>query len=150
MTVSKYVTQFMQLSRYAPNDVDTDEKKQECFLNGLNDAMAMNQRAQMTPTTVNQNVQKTPATQGATPVKLGKICFNYGKPGHFALKCPDRRQPSTPTQGMTTPPNRNGSSTPTQAQQNDTQGMVDQVTTEEAQNVSTMEPGTPRINPILS
>jgi hypothetical protein len=35
MTVSEYVTGFIQLSRYAPNDVDTDEKKQECFLNGL-------------------------------------------------------------------------------------------------------------------
>jgi hypothetical protein len=28
MTVSEYVTRFMELSRYAPNDVDTDEKKQ--------------------------------------------------------------------------------------------------------------------------
>jgi hypothetical protein len=28
MTVSAHVTRFMQLSRYAPNDVDTDEKKQ--------------------------------------------------------------------------------------------------------------------------
>jgi hypothetical protein len=28
MTVSEHVTRFMQLSRYAPNDVDTDEKKQ--------------------------------------------------------------------------------------------------------------------------
>jgi hypothetical protein len=37
MTVSEYVTHFMQLSFYAPNDVDTDEKKQECFLNGLDD-----------------------------------------------------------------------------------------------------------------
>jgi hypothetical protein len=27
MTVSKYVTHFTQLSRYAQNDVDTDEKK---------------------------------------------------------------------------------------------------------------------------
>jgi hypothetical protein len=36
MTVSEYVTRFTQLSRYAPNDVDTDEKKQDCFLNGLN------------------------------------------------------------------------------------------------------------------
>jgi hypothetical protein len=27
MTVSEYVTHFTQLSRYAPNDVDTDEKK---------------------------------------------------------------------------------------------------------------------------
>jgi hypothetical protein len=38
--VSEYVTHFMQLSRYAPNDVDTDEKKQECFLNGLDDGLA--------------------------------------------------------------------------------------------------------------
>jgi hypothetical protein len=40
MTVSEYVTRFTQLSRYAPNDVDTDEKKQECFLNGLEDRLA--------------------------------------------------------------------------------------------------------------
>jgi hypothetical protein len=40
ITVSEYVTHFMQLSRYTPNDVDTDEKKQECFLNGLNDGLA--------------------------------------------------------------------------------------------------------------
>jgi hypothetical protein len=38
--VSEYVTCFKQLSRYAPNDVDTDEKKQECFLNGLDDGLA--------------------------------------------------------------------------------------------------------------
>jgi hypothetical protein len=38
--VSEYVTRFTQLSRYAPNDVDTDEKKQECFLNGLDDGLA--------------------------------------------------------------------------------------------------------------
>jgi hypothetical protein len=40
MTVSVYVTHFMQLSRYTPNDVDTNEKKQECFLNGLDDGLA--------------------------------------------------------------------------------------------------------------
>jgi hypothetical protein len=39
MTVSEYVTHFTQLSRYARNDVDTDEKKQECFLNGLDDGL---------------------------------------------------------------------------------------------------------------
>jgi hypothetical protein len=37
MSLNKYVTKFTQLSRYAPNEVDTDERKQECFLNGLND-----------------------------------------------------------------------------------------------------------------
>jgi hypothetical protein len=40
MTVSEYVTRFTQLSRYAPNDVDTDEKKQDCFFNDLNDGLA--------------------------------------------------------------------------------------------------------------
>jgi hypothetical protein len=37
---NEYVTIFIQLSRYAPHEVDTDEKKQECFLNGLNDGLA--------------------------------------------------------------------------------------------------------------
>jgi hypothetical protein len=36
MTVSEYMTRFTQLSRYAPDNVDTDEKKQDWFLNGLN------------------------------------------------------------------------------------------------------------------
>jgi hypothetical protein len=40
MTVSEYVTRFTQLSDYTPNDMDTDEKKQECFLNGLDDGLA--------------------------------------------------------------------------------------------------------------
>jgi hypothetical protein len=38
--VNEYVTKFTQLSRYAPHEVDTDEKKQECFLNPLNDRLA--------------------------------------------------------------------------------------------------------------
>jgi hypothetical protein len=40
MSVNKYITKFTQLSRYALHEVDTDEKKQECFLNGLNDGLA--------------------------------------------------------------------------------------------------------------
>jgi hypothetical protein len=37
--MNKYVTRFTQLSRHAPDDVDTDEKKQAWFLNGLNDGL---------------------------------------------------------------------------------------------------------------
>jgi hypothetical protein len=40
MSVNEYITKFTQLSHYAPHEVDTDEKKQECFLNGLNDGLA--------------------------------------------------------------------------------------------------------------
>jgi hypothetical protein len=40
MTVSEYVTRFTQLSCYAPDNVDTNEKKQDWFLNGLIDGLA--------------------------------------------------------------------------------------------------------------
>jgi hypothetical protein len=40
MSVNEYVTKFTQLSRHAPNKVDTDENKQDYFLNGLNDGLA--------------------------------------------------------------------------------------------------------------
>jgi hypothetical protein len=40
MSLNEYITKFTQLSRYVPHEVDTDEKKQECFFNGLNDGMA--------------------------------------------------------------------------------------------------------------
>jgi hypothetical protein len=40
MTVSEYVTHFTQLSRYAPDNVDTNEKKKDWFLNSLDDGLA--------------------------------------------------------------------------------------------------------------
>jgi hypothetical protein len=39
MSVNEYVTKFTQLSRYAPHEVDNDEKNKECFLYGLNDGL---------------------------------------------------------------------------------------------------------------
>jgi hypothetical protein len=40
MSVNEYVTKFTQLSCYAPHEVDNDETKMECYLNGLNDGFA--------------------------------------------------------------------------------------------------------------
>jgi hypothetical protein len=37
MMVIEYLNQFIQLSRYSIDDVNTDEKKQDMFFNGLND-----------------------------------------------------------------------------------------------------------------
>jgi hypothetical protein len=37
MTVNEYLNSFIQLSRYAPHNINTDEKKHDMFLNGLND-----------------------------------------------------------------------------------------------------------------
>jgi hypothetical protein len=39
MSMNEYVTMFTQLSHYTPHEVDTDEKKHECFLNDLNDGL---------------------------------------------------------------------------------------------------------------
>jgi hypothetical protein len=36
MTVNEYHNSFIQLSRYTTKDIDTDEKKQDMFLEGLN------------------------------------------------------------------------------------------------------------------
>jgi hypothetical protein len=37
MSMNEYLNSFIQLSRYAPDDINMDEKKQDMFLNGLND-----------------------------------------------------------------------------------------------------------------
>jgi predicted PolB exonuclease-like 3'-5' exonuclease len=37
MTANEYLNSFIQLSRYATEDINTDEKKQDMFLEGLND-----------------------------------------------------------------------------------------------------------------
>jgi hypothetical protein len=37
MTVNEYLNKFTQMSRYAPDKINIDEKKHDAFLNGLND-----------------------------------------------------------------------------------------------------------------
>jgi hypothetical protein len=37
MMVNEYLNSFIQLSRYATKDINTDEKKQDMFMEGLND-----------------------------------------------------------------------------------------------------------------
>jgi hypothetical protein len=46
MSVDEYITKFTQLSHYAQHEVNTDKKKHECFLNGLNDGLAYALEAQ--------------------------------------------------------------------------------------------------------
>jgi hypothetical protein len=40
MSMNDYITKFTQLCCYAPHEVNTDERKQKCFLKGLNDGLA--------------------------------------------------------------------------------------------------------------
>jgi hypothetical protein len=37
MSINEYLNSFIQLARYTPDDINMDEKKQDMFLNGLND-----------------------------------------------------------------------------------------------------------------
>jgi hypothetical protein len=37
MTINEYLNSFIQLSRHTTEDINTDEKKQDMFLEGLND-----------------------------------------------------------------------------------------------------------------
>jgi hypothetical protein len=37
MSLFEYLYKFTSWGRYAPNDIDTDDKKKECFLNGLHE-----------------------------------------------------------------------------------------------------------------
>ena len=39
MTVVEYHDKFLSLARYAPDEINTEEKKKERFLNGLHDEM---------------------------------------------------------------------------------------------------------------
>jgi hypothetical protein len=43
MIVNEYLNSFIQLSRYAPDDINMNEKKQDVFLNGLNDDIQFQQ-----------------------------------------------------------------------------------------------------------
>ena len=41
MLVCEYRNRFTQLTCYAPKEVDSDAKKQKCFLKGLNDGLQL-------------------------------------------------------------------------------------------------------------
>jgi hypothetical protein len=41
MTMNEYLNKFTQMSMYAPDEVNTDEKKHDAFLNGLNDMIQL-------------------------------------------------------------------------------------------------------------
>jgi hypothetical protein len=49
-SVSKYIDEFTNLACYAPDDIDTDAKMKEKFLEGLNDELSIPLFVAYTPT----------------------------------------------------------------------------------------------------
>jgi hypothetical protein len=49
-SVSDYIDEFTNLSRYTPDDIDTDAKRKEKFLEGLNDELSIPLSVAYTPT----------------------------------------------------------------------------------------------------
>jgi hypothetical protein len=49
-SVSEYIDEFTKLSRYAPDDINTDAKRKEKFLEGLNDELSIPLSIAYTPT----------------------------------------------------------------------------------------------------
>jgi hypothetical protein len=49
-SVSEYIDEFTNLSRYAPDDIDTDAKRKDKFLEGLNDELSIPLSVAYTPT----------------------------------------------------------------------------------------------------
>jgi hypothetical protein len=85
MSMNEYVTKFTQLSRYGPHEVDTDEKKQECFLNGLNGGLAYALEARDFENF--QGMVNKALEQWSTSVRWGISSSQAVAPGHASL-CP--------------------------------------------------------------
>jgi hypothetical protein len=99
-----------------------------------------------TPTTGNQNVQRTKATQN--PLQGERRCFACGEKGHFANRCPNSR--SRPPQTVVSTPAlaRGANYVPVATRQNYVRRKVNHVAMEEAQEALDVVIGTFSVNDI--
>jgi type 1 glutamine amidotransferase len=86
-----------------------------------------------TPTSGNQNVQRSQATQD--PLQVDRRCYNYGEEGHYANRCPNRRTRANQTATATPTPTSGANSIPVATKQNYAHGRVNHLVVEEAQEV---------------
>jgi hypothetical protein len=99
-----------------------------------------------TPTTGNQNVQRTQAAQNLPQGE--RKCFTCGEKGHFVNQCPNPRSCPPLTAVFTPAPTRGANSVPVATRQNYVHRKVNHVAVEEAQEAPDMVIGTFSVNDI--
>jgi hypothetical protein len=106
MSVTEYLDKFTTWGRYAPNDIDTDEKKREHFLNGLQEELQtylvavpysdLEAMVEDKNKAAHESRKRRMMSQGGPSSKCPVVC------PHLGMRHPHRGSPLKPP-GLTTP-----------------------------------------------
>ncbi|XP_062230289.1 uncharacterized protein LOC133928000 [Phragmites australis] len=137
MSVREYLTKFTQLSHYAPNDIDMDEKKQDCFLECLNIALQYALSAKEYPSFQKLNQSQRPQqkmqNQGTGSFKLAVQSQQQQQQSHPSFSQQQQRPNNTNKCPKKQQGQAQGNNQQQQPRQNIMYGRLNHVAVEEAE-----------------